>query len=29
MDSIVHFNEADAVTVYNVSVTLGDFIFIA
>jgi hypothetical protein len=28
-DSIVHFDEADFVTVYSVSLTLGDFIFIA
>ena len=28
-DSIVHFDEAAAVTVYSVSLTLGDFIFIA
>ena len=28
-DNIVHFDEADFVTVYSVSLTLGDFIFIA
>jgi hypothetical protein len=27
-DSIVHFNEADAVTVYSVSLALGDFMLL-